>query len=126
AVSWQAASGTTASYDVTVNGEVAATVTAPATQVVLSQLTPGSTVTVGVVARDAGGRASAALTATVTLLTDVPPGDAPLAAIAGPGARVHLQWDASTVSGLTGYRVLRNGTKVVDLAADLTSYDDTT
>lgn len=125
AVSWPAASGTTASYDVTVNGEVAATVAAPATQVVLSQLTPGSTVDIGVVARDANGRASAALTATVTLLTDAPPGDAPLAAIAGPGARVHLQWDASTVSGLTGYRVLRNGTTLVDLAADLTSYDDT-
>jgi hypothetical protein len=125
AVSWPAASATTVSYDVTVNGEVAATVSAPATQVVLSELTPGSTVTVGVVARDAGGRASAALTATVTLLTDLPPGDAPLAVIAGPGARVHLQWDASTVAGLTGYRVLRNGTTLVDLAAEQTSYDDT-
>jgi hypothetical protein len=125
AVSWPAASATAVSYDVTVDGEVASTVAAPATQVVLSSLAPGSTVSIGVVARDASGRASAPLTATVTLLTDVPPGDAPLAAIAGPGARVQLQWEPSTVGGLTGYRVLRNGTALVDLAADQTSYVDT-
>ncbi|WP_157519237.1 PxKF domain-containing protein [Herbidospora mongoliensis] len=126
ALSWPAASATVKTYDVSVNGAKVATVTAPATQATPSGLTPGSTVEIAVVARDADGRASAPLTTSVTLLGDVPPGEAPLSAVAGPGARVRLQWEASDTTGLTGYRVLRDGVTLADLAADATSYDDTT
>ncbi|WP_173073537.1 PxKF domain-containing protein [Phytohabitans rumicis] len=124
-VTWPAANGTPARYEVAVNGTAAATVAAPTTRTVLTDLRPGSTVDIAVVARDGSGRASAPLTAQVTLLTDLPPGDAPLSAIAGPGARVGLQWEAATMSGLTGYRILRGGARHTDLTADTTSYVDT-
>ncbi|GLX97198.1 PxKF domain-containing protein [Herbidospora sp. NBRC 101105] len=119
-VSWPAASASTKGYDVSVNGAKATTVTA--TQAVLTGLTPGSTVEIGVVAKDADGRASTPLTKNVTLRDEVPPGEAPLSAVAGPGARVRLQWEAS---GTTGYRVLRDGVKLADLADGVTTYDDT-
>lgn len=119
-LSWPAASASAKSYDVSVNGAKATTVTA--TQAVLTGLTPGSTVEIGVVAKDADGRASTPLTKNVTLRDEVPPGEAPLSAVAGPGARVRLQWEAS---GTTGYRVLRDGVKLADLADGVTTYDDT-
>ncbi|WP_157522028.1 PxKF domain-containing protein [Herbidospora cretacea] len=122
ALSWPAASATAKTYDVSVDGAKVATVTAPDTQAAPSGLTPGSTVELAVVARDADGRPSAPLTRSVTLLGDVPPGEAPLSAVAGPGARVRLQWEAAT--GMTGYRVLRDGVKLADLAPGTTTYDD--
>ncbi|NAS25298.1 hypothetical protein GT755_26895 [Herbidospora sp. NEAU-GS84] len=125
ALSWPAASATATTYDVSVNGTTVATVIAPTTRATPSGLTPGSTVEVAVVAKDASGRASAPLTRSVTLLDDVPPGEAPLSAVAGPGARVRLQWEASGLSGLTGYRVLRDGVKLADLAPGATTHDDT-
>ncbi|WP_157520093.1 PxKF domain-containing protein [Herbidospora daliensis] len=126
ALSWPAASATVAAYEVSVDGTKAATVTAPVTRATPSGLTPGSTVEVAVVAKDADGRTSAPLTRSVTLLGDVPPGEAPLSATAGPGARVRLQWEASGTTGLTGYRVLRDGVKLADLAPGATTHDDTT
>src|SRR5581483_3554137 len=119
-VSWPAASSTAKTYEVSVNGTKASTV--ETTQAVLTNLTPGTTVQVSVVAKDADGRASAALTASVTLLSDLPTGDAPLSAIAGPGAVVHLRWDASSLTGLTGYRVMRDGKAIADTTT--TGYDD--
>ncbi|WP_157556344.1 PxKF domain-containing protein [Herbidospora yilanensis] len=126
ALSWPPAGATVATYDVSVDGTKVATVTAPTTRATPSGLTPGSTVEVAVVARDTAGRASAPLTRSVTLLGDVPPGEAPLSAVAGPGAMVRLQWEASDTAGLTGYRVLRDGVKLVDLAPGATTHHDTT
>nr|WP_157554309.1 PxKF domain-containing protein [Herbidospora sakaeratensis] len=126
ALSWPAASATATTYEVSVDGTKVATVTAPLTRATPSGLTPGSTVEVAVVAKDADGRTSAPLTRSVTLLGDVPPGEAPLSAVAGPGARVRLQWEASNATGLTGYRVLRDGVKLADLAPNATAHDDTT
>ncbi|GAB1819547.1 PxKF domain-containing protein [Herbidospora sp. RD11066] len=118
-LSWPAASATARTYDVSVNGTKVTTVTT--TQTVLTGLTAGSTVDLAVVARDADGRASAPLTRSVTLQDGVPPGQAPLSAVSGPGARVRLTWEAS---GSTGYRVLRDGVKLADLAPGVTTYDD--
>ncbi|GAB1822804.1 PxKF domain-containing protein [Herbidospora sp. RD11066] len=118
-LSWPAASATARTYDVSVNGTKVTTVTT--TQTVLTGLTAGSTVDLAVVARDADGRASAPLTKSVTLQGDVPPGEAPLSAVSGPGARVRLTWEAAAA---TGYRVLRDGVKLADLAPDVTTYDD--
>ncbi|NUT31832.1 MAG: hypothetical protein HOV79_02045, partial [Hamadaea sp.] len=121
-VSWPAASSTTTSYDVNVDGVRKTSV--PATQALIGGLTPGSTVEIAVIAKDAAGRASVPLTASVTLQTDVPPGDAPLSASA-VGARVTLTWEAATVSGLSGYRVLRDGAAVTTLPVTTTGYVDT-
>ncbi|TKK88366.1 hypothetical protein FDA94_13770 [Herbidospora galbida] len=120
AASWPAAGATAATYDVSVDGARVTTVTT--TQTVLSDLTPGATVEIAVVARDSAGRASAPLTRSVTLREDLPPGEAPLSALAGPGARVRLQWERTDA---TGYRVLRDGVKLADVGADVTSYEDT-
>ena len=80
----------------------------------LTGLTPGSTVALTLVARDARSRASSPLRATVTLPGGATRGSAPLSATAGPGARVALQWAAAPVAGLTGYRVLRGGTALAE------------
>ncbi|PZG17549.1 hypothetical protein C1I95_15260 [Micromonospora craterilacus] len=125
-LSWPAASGAVTAYEVSVDGVAATTVHQPATRAVLSNLTPGATVQIAVVARDTGGRVSAPLTIGVTLREDLPPGDAPLSAVAGPGARVWLRWEPSTASGVTGHRVLRDGVKLADLAAGADTYEDRT
>ncbi|MFU8872852.1 PxKF domain-containing protein [Micromonospora sp. SL4-19] len=123
-VKWPAASGTVTAYEVSADGAAATTVDAPTTQAVLSDLAAGATVQIAVVAKDAAGRASAPLAVSVTLRDDLPPGDAPLSALAGPGARVRLQWERSNATGVTGYRVLRDGVKLADLAADANTYVD--
>ncbi len=124
ALSWPLAFGAVTEYEISVDGVAATTVRQPATQAVLSNLTPGATVQIAVVARDTGGRVSAPLSIDVTLREDLPPGDTPLSAVAGPGAQVRLRWEPSTASGVTGYRVLRDGVKLVDLPAGADSYVD--
>ena len=79
-------------------------------------------------AKDAAGNVSASRSASVVItLSDVTPPSAPanLSAIAGGPTQVSLNWTASTDNvGVTGYRVMRNGSQIATSSS--TAYSDTT
>ncbi|WP_367871213.1 malectin domain-containing carbohydrate-binding protein [Luteolibacter sp. Populi] len=80
-----------------------------------ASLTPGTLYHYSVVAFDAAGNVSLASTRDVTTLApDITPPSVPGNLVATPGlGQVALTWDASTdIVGVTGYRVIRNGSLV--------------
>jgi hypothetical protein len=87
--------------------------------------TPGATVTYAVSAVDAAGNVGPAATVSAAIADTVAP-SAPLnvTATLGRDGQVHVAWGASTDNrGVTSYRVLRNGTGVIQ--ANVTSFVDT-
>jgi chitodextrinase len=122
ALKWNAAtdnSGQIAAYRIARNGVQFASVTS--LSYTDSGLTAGTAYSYTVVAVDGAGNVSPSASATAT--TAVPDGVAPTAptnlrAQAQNGRKIGLSWNAASDNiGVTGYRVLRNGVQVAQVAS---------
>jgi len=129
-LAWPAAAddNAVASYVLTQDGTTIATLGANTLGHDVTGLAAGTTYTFAVVAKDAAGNTSDALTvAASTLSAGVTPGQDPLLVKADQGGVATLSWDAAG-SAISGYRVMRDDgtgfTAVADVPADKTGYTD--
>ncbi len=130
-LAWPAASddNAVASYVLTQDGNPLATVDASTRSYDVTGLTAGTAYHFAIVAKDAAGNTSPALTADATTLSaGITPGADPLLATAKHGGLVMLSWDPAGGT-ITGYRVMRDGgtgfALVADVSPGTTRYTDT-
>jgi chitodextrinase len=119
-------------YDILRNGSTIAHVDGTATTYADTTVSPATTYSYTVVARDAAGNASspsapASVTTSGSAGGDATPPTAPtgLTATAASSSEVDLSWTASTDAvGVTAYDVSRGGVVVATVAAPATAYAD--
>jgi chitodextrinase len=129
-LTWQASTDNIGVTGYTINrdGTPVATVNGTTTSYTDSGLIPGTAHTYTVTASDGAGNVSpASNTASATTQADTVPPSAPGTPVATTvsSSQVGLSWTASTDNvGVTGYRVVRNGSVIATVAG--TTYSDTT
>jgi fibronectin type 3 domain-containing protein len=114
-----------AGYKVFRNGGLVGTVPAGTLTFTLGGLTNGTTYTFTLRAFDQNGNTSPLSTGVTATPVDLPPA-APTGLAATPGdKKVDLLWAPNGETDLAGYRVLRNGVQVAQVAKTVTTWRDT-
>ncbi len=88
---------------------------------------PGQTTTYTLTASNSAGSATAQVTVTVASQTDTQPPTAPVltSAVARSATEVDLAWSAATDNvGVSGYRILRNGSVLASVSGSTLTYAD--
>src|SRR5579883_2270170 len=88
---------------------------------------PGQTTTYTLTASNSAGSATAQVTVTVASQTDTQPPTAPVltSAVARSATEVDLAWSAATDNvGVSGYRILRNGSLLASVSGSTLTYAD--